>query len=92
MIDRSVTPDGIKMVEYSENITTAPNSKQYSFSLKHKLEVWTPLDKDGIIVPQTGYRNLSDTTNIQNSIQKYLRSDSPGTCLFTVYIQGDTAP
>ena len=77
VIDRSVTPDGIKMVEYSENITTAPNSKQYSFSLKHKLEVWTPLDKDGIIVPQTGYRNLSDTTNIQNSIQKYLRSDSP---------------
>lgn len=69
VIDRSVTPDGIKMVEYSENITTAPNSKQYSFSLKHKLEVWTPLDKDGIIVPQTGYRNLSDTTNIQNSIQ-----------------------
>ena len=51
VIDRSVTPDGIKMVEYSENITTAPNSKQYSFSLKHKLEVWTPLDKDGIIVP-----------------------------------------
>ena len=77
VIDRSVTPDGIKMVEYSENITTAPNSKQYSFNLKHKLEVWTPLDKDGIIVPQTGYRNLSDTTNIQNSIQKYLRSDSP---------------
>ena len=77
VIDRSVTPDGIKMVEYSENITTAPNSKQYSFSLKHKLEVWTPLNKDGIIVPQTGYRNLSDTTNIQNSIQKYLRSDSP---------------
>ena len=77
VIDRSVTPDGIKIVEYSENITTAPNSKQYSFSLKHKLEVWTPLDKDGIIVPQTGYRNLSDTTNIQNSIQKYLRSDSP---------------
>ena len=77
VIDRSVTPDGIKMVEYSKNITTAPNSKQYSFSLKHKLEVWTPLDKDGIIVPQTGYRNLSDTTNIQNSIQKYLRSDSP---------------
>lgn len=77
VIDRSVTPDGIKMVEYSENITTAPNSKQYSFSLKHKLEVWTPLDKDGTIVPQTGYRNLSDTTNIQNSIQKYLRSDSP---------------
>lgn len=77
VIDRSVTPDGIKMVEYSKNITTAPNSKQYSFSLKHKLEVWTPLNKDGIIVPQTGYRNLSDTTNIQNSIQKYLRSDSP---------------
>ncbi len=77
VIDRSVTPDGIKMVEYSENITTAPNSKQYSFSLKHKLEVWTPLDKDGKIVPQTGYTSLSDTTRIQNSIQKYLRSDSP---------------
>ncbi len=84
VIDRSVTPDGIKMVEYSENITTAPNSKQYSFSLKHKLEVWTPLNSatatsitTGNTVRQTGYRNLSDTTNIQNSIQKYLRSDSP---------------
>jgi len=84
VIDRSVTPDGIKMVEYSENITTVPNSKQYSFSLKHKLEVWTPLNSatatsitTGNTVRQTGYRNLSDTTNIQNSIQKYLRSDSP---------------
>lgn len=84
VIDRSVTPDGIKMVEYSENITTAPNSKQYSFSLKHKLEVWTPLNSatatsitTGNTVRQTGYISLSDTTNIQNSIQKYLRSDSP---------------
>lgn len=84
VIDRSVTPDGIKMVEYSENITTAPNSKQYSFSLKHKLEVWTPLNSatatsitTGNTVRQTGYISLSDTTDIQNSIQKYLRSDSP---------------
>ncbi len=84
VIDRSVTPDGIKMVEYSENITTAPNSKQYSFSLKHKLEVWTPLNSStatsittGNTVRQMGYTSLSDTTRIQNSIQKYLRSDSP---------------
>ncbi len=84
VIDRSVMPDGIKMVEYSKNITIAPNSKQYSFSLRHKLEVWTPLNSatatsitNGNTVSQTGYTSLSDTTRIQNSIQKYLRSDSP---------------
>lgn len=96
IIDRSVTSDGIKMVEYSENITTAPNSKQYVFNLKHKLEVWTPLNNasatsittgnlttensvrlQGNQVIQTGYTNLADTTNVQNAIQKYLRSQTP---------------
>ena len=96
IIDRSVTSDGIKMVEYSENITTAPNSKQYVFNLKHKLEVWTPLNNasatsittgdlttvnrvrlQGNQVIQTGYTSIGDTTNVQNAIQKYLRSQTP---------------
>lgn len=84
VLDRSVTDGGVKMVEYSENITTLPNSKQYGFKLRHKLEVWTPLNSatatsitNNNTVSQTGYTNLSDTTRVQNSILKYLRSDSP---------------
>lgn len=45
VIDRSVSGSE-KMVEYSEEISPLPNQKKYSFTLRHKFLIWTPVNSE----------------------------------------------
>lgn len=84
VIDRSTSGD-YKLVEYTADMDEKEaTSKQYVFKLKHELKLWTPVNSADATtitaantVSQTGQTSLSDSTRVQESIEKYLRPDNP---------------